>query len=92
MKVIVEQRQSLADIAIQVYGDIRGVIDIAQANNLSVTADLEAGTELKCPDVTYDPYLQTYARKNNIKSATGLSELDEVQPRIFTDQFTKEYI
>lgn len=92
MNVKVEQRQSLADISIQVYGDVRGVKDIAQANNIPVTADIEAGAELVCPDVIYDPYLQTYARKNRIKSATGLSELDEVQPRIFTDQFTKEYI
>lgn len=92
MKVIVTQRQSLADLAIQVYGDIRAVTDVARANNLSVTADLEPGAELDCPDVVYDSYLQEYARKNRINPATGLSELDEVQARIFTDQFTKEYI
>ncbi len=92
MKVTVAQRQSLADLAIQVYGDIRGVTDIALANGLSVTADLEPGAELECPDVVYDSYLQDYARKNKIKPAAGLSELDEVQARIFTDQFTKEYV
>ena len=92
MKVIVAQRQSLADLAIQVYGDVRGVTDIAKANNLSITADIDAGTELECPDVVYDPYLQDYARKNKINPASGLSNLDEVQARVFTDQFTKEYI
>lgn len=92
MKIIVRHRQSLADIAIQVYGDIRAVIDIATANRISITDDIEAGTELECPDVVYDQYLQEYVRKNNLKPATGLSELDAVQARIFTDQFTEEYI
>lgn len=92
MKVTVLPRQNIADIAIQVYGDVRAAVDIAIANNISVTSDLEAGTELECPDIVYDPYLQDYARKNNIKPAAGLSELDDVQARIFTDQFTEEFI
>ena len=43
MKVIVQQRQSLSDIALQVYGDISGVVAIARANGLSVTPDLFDG-------------------------------------------------
>ena len=60
MKVIVLQRQSIADIAIQVYGDIRGALEIAIANNMSVTTVLEAGTEIDCPDTTFSPYIQEY--------------------------------
>lgn len=92
MKVKVGQRQSLADLAIQVYGDIRGAVEIAIANSIDVTAELDAGTELECPDVTFDPYIRDYVRKNSIKPATELSELDNIQARIFTEQFTEEFI
>ena len=92
MKIKIEPRQSLADIAIQEYGDIRAIVDLALANKMSVTTDIEAGTELECPDVTYDSYFQAYVRNNRIKPATMLSEFDDLHPRIFTDQFTKEYI
>lgn len=89
--LIVRARQCLADIAIQVYGDIRAVVDLAAVNGLSITADIEAGVVLECPDIVYDQYLQTYVRKNGVMPATALSELDEMRPRIFTDQFTKEF-
>lgn len=92
MKVIVLQRQSIADIAIQVYGDIRGALEIAIANNMSVTTVLEAGTEIDCPDTTFSPYIQEYVKRNRISPATELSDQDEVSARIFTEQFTKEYI
>ena len=92
MKVIVKRRQSLADLAMQVYGDIRGAVEIAVANRIDVTAELEAGAELECPDITYDPYIKDYVRKNSITPATELSELDIIQARIFTEQFTEEFI
>lgn len=92
MKVIVGQRQSLADLAIQVYGDIRSAVEIAIANGIDVTAELEAGAELECPDITFDPYIRDYVRKNSITPATELSELDNIQARIFTQQFTEEFI
>ena len=71
MKVTVQQRQTLSDIAIQVYGDIRGVADLMQANGLSATDDLEPGTVLECPEKVYDRYLQDYVRKRSIKPATA---------------------
>lgn len=92
MKVTVGQRQSLADLAIQVYGDIRGAVEIAMANGIDVTAQLEAGAELECPDITYDPYVRDYVRKNSITPATELSELDNIQARTFTEQFTEEFV
>ena len=71
MKVIVQQRQTWSDIAIQVYGDIRGVADLMQANGLSATDDLEPGTVLECPEKVHDRYLQDYVRKRPIKPATA---------------------
>lgn len=91
MKVIVQQRQSLSDIALQVYGDVSGVIAIARANGLSVTPDLVAGQELQCPDVVYDNYLQNYVRRNGIKPATLYDGIGEISQRIFTEEFTLEF-
>lgn len=92
MKVIVKRRQSLADLAMQEYGDIRGAVEIAVANGIDVTAELESGAELDCPDTIFDPYIKDYVRKNSITPATELSELDNIQARIFTEQFTEEFI
>lgn len=91
MKVIVQQRQSLSDIALQVYGDISGVVAIARANGLSVTPELAVGQVLQCPDVVYDNYLQNYVRKNGIKPATLFDGLGEISQRIFTDEYTLEF-
>jgi hypothetical protein len=91
MKVIVQQRQSLSDIALQVYGDVSGVIAIARANGLSVTPDLVAGQVLQCPDVVYDNYLQNYVRRNGIKPATLYDGIGEISQRIFTEEYTLEF-
>ena len=92
MEVIVKPRQTMADMAIQVYGDIRAVVDIALNNGLSVTGDLLAGTVLHCPDVEYDRYLQNYVRKNAISPATETGRAGEIRLRIFTEEFTKEFV
>lgn len=92
MKVTVLKRQTLSDIALQVYGDLRGLPGIAQSNGLSITADLEVGDVLFCPDVVYDAYLQNYVRKYGIKPATAYNdEGGEIRQRIFTEQFTLEF-
>lgn len=92
MKITVLQRQTLSDIALEVYGDISGLPGIARANGLSVTDELQAGQVLQCPDVVYDNYLQNYVRKYGIKPATAPGIGDgELQIRIFTEQFTLEF-
>ena len=70
MIITVQHRQTLADIAIQVYGDIRGVSAIAHANTICITDSLQPGMQLECPDVVYDKYLQEYVRKRRIEPAT----------------------
>lgn len=90
MKVTIQQRQTLSDIAIQVYGDVRAVSALAEANSVGITDDLEAGTVLNCPDVIYDQYLQRYVRTLRLSPATSL-EGGELDLRIFTEQFTKEF-
>ena len=91
MEVTVRQRQTLADIAIQVYGDLRAVGDIAYANSISMTDGLVPGTVLECPDVVYDRYLQDYVTENRVSPATARSGKDDMGLGIFTDEFTEEY-
>lgn len=91
MKVTVLMRQTLSDIALEIYGDISGLPGIARANNIAMTADLQVGQVLECPDVVYDAYLQNYVRKYGIKPATEYNGNGEIRQRIFTEQFTLEF-
>ena len=91
MRVTVLMRQTLSDIALQIYGDISGLPGIARANNIAMTADLQVGQVLECPDVVYDAYLQNYVRKYGIKPATEYDGNGEIRQRIFTEQFTLEF-
>lgn len=92
MKVTVLKRQTLSDIALEVYGDLSGLPGIARANGLAMTAQLDCGMVLQCPDVVYDAYLQNYVRKYGIKPATAYDESEgEIRQRIFTEQFTLEF-
>ena len=92
MLVTVRPRQTLSDISLQIYGTLAGLIGIARANDVPVTAELAAGTVLDCPDVTYDTYLQTYVRKNRIVPATDYDGEGEIPQRIFTEEFTEEFV
>lgn len=86
------KRQTLSDIALQVYGDLSGLPGIARANGISITADLEVNTTLDCPDVVYDAYLQDYVRKYGIRPATAYDDSEgEIRQRIFTEEFTLEF-
>ena len=92
MNVIILKRQTLSDIALQVYGDLSGLPGIARKNGLSITADVMPGQVLLCPDVVYDTYLQNYVRKYGIKPATAYSDDEgEIRQRIFTEEFTLEF-
>lgn len=91
MTVTVKNRQTLSDMAIQVYGSVEAVVALAEANGVSITDDLPAGMVLECPDVVYDKYLQGYVRKRRIESATAADPDGEVRMKIFTEQFTKEF-
>ncbi len=44
--VIVEEKQTLLDIAIQYLGDATGAIALAKLNNLAITGELSPGQRL----------------------------------------------
>ncbi|AVF49361.1 hypothetical protein OZ664_19820 [Elizabethkingia sp. HX WHF] len=72
MAATVLHNQSLLDIAIQATGKAENAILIAVANNISITDDLEPGTELIIPDVPMDLDVIAYYRAKNIQPATAI--------------------
>lgn len=62
MKIIVQDRQCLADIALQACGSLEAVFAIAEKNGLSVTDDLQAGQVLvyEMADVQNRQVVSTY--------------------------------
>lgn len=88
MEVRVLPRQTLPDVAMQVYGDIRGLVAIAEANGLAVSDDIKAGTILECPEIAFDKYMEEYVKDKEVSPATML---EDTYTRIFTQQFTIEF-
>lgn len=84
--------QTLMDIAIQEYGDLSAVFLIARQNGLSPTGKLAPGTAILLPDVVVNREMQDYCKKNRVSPATGEGAESEIRLRIFTEQFTKEFM
>lgn len=91
MKVKVRPRQTLSDIAVQIYVDIRAAALIAETNSLDIAGELPAGTELECPEIVYDRYMQDYAHNNGVSPALTLNPEDDINAKIFTEQFMTEF-
>jgi hypothetical protein len=67
--------QSLFDIAIQAAGSVEAAFDIALANGVSITDELQPGTILVIPAVV-NKRVADYYRSNSIKPATTLGAQD----------------
>lgn len=92
MTVTVLSNQTLSDIAIQEYGVEEAVFLIAQVNNISPTDVLTAGTVLQCPDQTFNKQTQVYCKNNHISPATAETSDSEIRLKIFTEQFTEQFM
>lgn len=74
MKVTVLSGQSLADIAIQVYGSMEAVFTLALENGISVTDDLEPGQILFFSDENMpDKGIARHYAVNKIFPATSFA-------------------
>lgn len=74
MKVRVLPFQSLADIAVRYTGSVENLYKIAEANQLSLDSELEAGSELVVPDdVEIDYTCVSIYENNNLDPATASS-------------------
>lgn len=71
--ITILHNQSLFDIAIQVYGSVRYSFDLALANGLSITSDLEPGQKIEVPGLEVESRgIQNYYAANGIKPATAI--------------------
>lgn len=84
MQIVVLHKQSLFDVCLQHTGSIAGIFELAEANNLSITDDVQAGQRLELPplgggkgEVTQDADILAYYRTKNIQPATALSPQDK---------------
>lgn len=91
MEVTVKPGQTLPDIAVQVYGDLRAVMLLAKENDISVTLPIAPGTVLRCPEMVYDKYRQDYVRNNGVSPATAPERYGDIRISIFTEHFTEEF-
>ncbi|MDR1199068.1 MAG: hypothetical protein LBK94_08690 [Prevotellaceae bacterium] len=77
MQVKVLNNQSLLDVAIQEMGSAEAAFDIALANSIDVTDDLQVGQILQIPQAASD-YIRkqtvNHYKINNIKPATQWQE------------------
>ncbi len=72
MEIRVKYNQSLLDIAIQEYGSINEMLELAVANGLSITSAMATGTVLQIPELEpSEPSVQEYYKRKYLKPATS---------------------
>ena len=67
----VYEGQSLYDISTAVYGNAAFACDLAQENNLAVTANLQCGQLIKLVHLPVNSYVTKVYANNNIIPATS---------------------
>ncbi|AZZ59145.1 hypothetical protein OKE68_04270 [Riemerella anatipestifer] len=78
MQIIVLHNQSLLDACLQHTGSIEGVFELAMANNLAITDDVQAGTVLQLPEgIKTDRDILSYYTAKGIQPATAITEVVE---------------
>jgi hypothetical protein len=71
-----KQGQWIGDVAIKHAGSIEVLFELAVGNDLSITDDLPAGTELLCATVM-DKRIINYMQRNGIEPATKIYAVDD---------------
>ncbi|MGQ1929565.1 hypothetical protein [Ornithobacterium rhinotracheale] len=78
MQIVVLHKQSLFDVCLMHTGSIAGIFELAEANNLSIADDVQAGQRLELPQlITQDADILAYYTAKNIQPATALEEYTE---------------
>lgn len=86
MKVVVLAGQTLADIALQVYGSVEGVFVLAQENGLEITDTLLPGQELEYqPENVLNKGVAQYYATERIYPATSFAW--NISERVFDETF-----
>lgn len=78
MIVTVLHNQSLLDLALQHTGTIESVFELAEANALNITDDVQAGKTLVLPAEAFtNKDILGYYTAKNLQPATAFSKEDE---------------
>ena len=91
MVIKVKDGQTLMDIAIQEFGACEAALDIAHLNNMSITDVPTVGAELMLPDKMYNRAMMQHCKNNDVSPATA-DDNSNIDLRIFTEQFTTEFM
>lgn len=92
MKYRVLAGQSLADVALRVYGSAEGAIVLAKVNRIDITNTLRAGMELEVPeDAQGVKGIVEYYKNHRICPATDVGSEPDISLRVFTEEFMKEF-
>lgn len=75
MQIVVLHNQSLLDVCLQHTGSIESVFELAMANDLAITDDVQAGQILELPEgIAMDKDILNYYKAKNIQPATKIQE------------------
>jgi hypothetical protein len=90
-KVKVREGQTVMDVAMKEAGSAAAAFDVALKNNLSVTDELAANTELEAVSAVEKP-VRDYYKNNSLEPATGAFPGDEYETdRVFGLEFPAEF-
>ena len=76
MQVIVLNKQSLLDLAVQEFGSLESVLALAIKNDVPVTVELSAGQTLQYDAAKTEKKVVEYLQAQRAKPATDLSAAD----------------
>ncbi len=79
MTATVEQGQSLKDIAIQYCGDAAALFSLALLNDISMTEDVAAGTQLQLPPVVNPDVVKYFEQVKHFTNHIPATKLDEAE-------------
>jgi hypothetical protein len=78
MTITVLHNQSLLDLALQHTGTIESIFELAEANALNITDDIQAGKILILPTEAFtNKDILAYYMAKNIQPATAFTEEDK---------------
>ena len=78
MQITVLHNQSLLDLSLQHTGTIESVFELAEANSLNITDDVQAGTPLYLGEgLGVRNEILAYYTAKNLQPATAFSKEDE---------------
>lgn len=70
--MILKQNQSALDFATQTSGDLKSLIDFCLLNGLSITEEIQAGTEVSVPETEHkNEIIADYFESKNIELSTS---------------------